>query len=66
MFQLFSSRRLVVVCLIAVACGGGDDATVASGLDQGMTVYIWGAQHANGFVYASDMLNGIWKLKAVR
>jgi hypothetical protein len=26
-------------------------------------VYIWGVQLLNGFVYASDMLNGVWKLK---
>ena len=29
-------------------------------------VYIWGVQYLNGTVYASDMVNGIWKLKAVR
>jgi hypothetical protein len=29
-------------------------------------VYIWGVQHVNGTVYASDMVNGIWKLNAVR
>jgi hypothetical protein len=27
--------------------------------------YIWGVEYENGFVYASDMINGIWKLKAV-
>ena len=33
--------------------------------DRGNPVYIWGVQYLNGSVYASDMLNGIWKLKAV-
>lgn len=28
--------------------------------------YIWGVQYVNGSVYASDMLNGIWKLGAVK
>ena len=28
-------------------------------------VYIWGVQLLNGHVYASDMLNGIWKLSPV-
>jgi hypothetical protein len=27
-------------------------------------VYIWGVQYVNGTVYASDMVNGIWKLNA--
>ncbi|HEY0995891.1 MAG TPA: hypothetical protein VGD77_07870 [Gemmatimonadaceae bacterium] len=26
-------------------------------------VYVWGVQYADGLVYASDMLNGLWKLK---
>jgi hypothetical protein len=34
-------------------------------LDQGNSVYVWGVQFLNGSVYASDMSNGIWKLKAV-
>jgi hypothetical protein len=34
-------------------------------LDRGMPVYVWGVQYQDGFVYASDMLNGIWKLQAV-
>ena len=34
-------------------------------LDQKGPVYVWGVQFLNGFVYASDMLNGIWKLKAL-
>ena len=33
--------------------------------DPGNPVYVWGVQYLNGSVYASDMLNGIWKLRAV-
>ena len=33
--------------------------------DRAEPVYIWGVQFLNGSVYASDMLNGIWKLRAV-
>jgi hypothetical protein len=29
-------------------------------------VYVWGVQYLNGNVYASDMLNGIWKLRAAK
>ena len=29
-------------------------------------VYVWGVQVAGGDLYASDMLNGLWKLQAVR
>ena len=29
-------------------------------------VYVWGVQYLNGIVYASDMVNGIWKLSAVK
>jgi len=29
-------------------------------------VYIWGVQYLDGSVYASDMLNGIWKLGPAR
>jgi hypothetical protein len=29
-------------------------------------IYIWGVQYLNGSVYASDMVNGIWKLKAAK
>ncbi len=32
-------------------------------LNQGNPVYVWGVQYLDGAVYASDMLNGIWKLK---
>ena len=34
-------------------------------LDVGKPVYVWGAQYLNGVVYASDMLNGLWKLRAL-
>jgi hypothetical protein len=33
--------------------------------DRSNAVFVWGVQFLNGSVYASDMLNGIWKLKAV-
>jgi hypothetical protein len=33
--------------------------------DRANPVFIWGVQFVNGSVYASDMLNGIWKLRAV-
>jgi hypothetical protein len=29
-------------------------------------VYVWGVQYLNGNVYASDMVNGIWKLGAAK
>ena len=32
--------------------------------DRSNPVYIWGVQYLNGSVYASDMLSGIWKLRA--
>ena len=36
-------------------------------LDRGIAVYVWGVQYLDGAVYASDMINGIWKLRpAVR
>lgn len=35
-------------------------------LDQPRKVYVWGVQYANGRVYASDMLNGIWTLKPAK
>ncbi len=34
-------------------------------LDRGNPVFVWGVQYVNGAVYASDMINGIWKLRAV-
>jgi hypothetical protein len=33
--------------------------------DRATNVSIWGVQFLNGAVYASDMVNGIWKLQAV-
>jgi hypothetical protein len=27
---------------------------------------VWGVQYVGGDVYASDMLNGIWKLRAAK
>ncbi|MEP6730133.1 MAG: hypothetical protein ABJE10_05830 [bacterium] len=33
--------------------------------DQANPVYIWGVQYLGGAVYASDMINGIWKLRSV-
>ena len=33
--------------------------------NQGNAVYVWGVQYQSGAVYASDMINGIWKLQAV-
>jgi hypothetical protein len=29
-------------------------------------IYVWGVQYLNGTVYASDMVNGIWKLKSAK
>lgn len=34
-------------------------------LDRGTPVYVWGVQYVGGAVYASDMNNGIWKLRSV-
>jgi hypothetical protein len=34
-------------------------------LDRGNPVYVWGVQYLNGAVFASDMLHGIWKLRAL-
>jgi len=31
-------------------------------LNTGMPVYVWGVQFTGGNLYASDMLNGLWKL----
>ena len=31
-------------------------------MGDGYSVYVWGVQLSGGRVYASDMLNGIWKL----
>ncbi|MEP6691074.1 MAG: hypothetical protein ABJD07_07945 [Gemmatimonadaceae bacterium] len=36
---------------------------LAQGLQSGAPVYVWGVQRVGSFVYASDMLNGLWKLR---
>jgi hypothetical protein len=38
---------------------------VANGLAEQQPVFVWGVQLSGGRVYASDMLNGIWKLGEV-
>lgn len=38
---------------------------LAHGLTDVGPVYIWGVQYAGAKIYASDMLNGIWKLNPV-
>lgn len=35
-------------------------------LSAGIPLSVWGVQFLNGFVYASDMLNGLWKLRALQ
>ena len=37
---------------------------LAAGLQNNGNVYIWGVHFDGSFVYASDMLNGLWKLEA--
>jgi hypothetical protein len=37
---------------------------LAAGLQNNGSVYIWGVRFDGNFVYASDMLNGLWKLAA--
>jgi hypothetical protein len=34
-------------------------------LDRNASAYVWGVQYLNGSVYASDMANGLWKLRAL-
>jgi hypothetical protein len=34
-------------------------------LDRGMPVFVWGVHFVGNAVYASDMLNGVWKLQPV-
>ena len=34
-------------------------------LDRPTSVFVWGVQYLDGSVYASDMLNGLWKLRAL-
>jgi hypothetical protein len=39
---------------------------LARGLaDVGFPVYVWGVQSVGTKVYASDMLNGLWKIETV-
>jgi hypothetical protein len=37
---------------------------LAAGLQNNGNVFIWGVRFDGSFVYASDMLNGLWKLQA--
>ena len=37
---------------------------IAVGLQGGQAVYVWGVHFDGSYVYASDMLNGLWKLAA--
>jgi hypothetical protein len=37
---------------------------LAAGLQTGGTSYVWGVHFDGSFVYASDMLTGLWKLAA--
>src|SRR3954468_9969942 len=39
---------------------------IAHGLGDVGPVYVWGVQYTGASVYASDMLNGIWKLNPAR
>jgi hypothetical protein len=39
---------------------------LATGLTGGQPVSIWSVQYSGGFVYASDMLSGLWKLDPVQ
>ncbi|MGH9204716.1 MAG: hypothetical protein ACRD2A_26105, partial [Vicinamibacterales bacterium] len=34
-------------------------------LDRGKPVFVWGVHFLNSHVFASDMLNGLWKLRGV-
>jgi hypothetical protein len=38
------------------------DATTVAGME---AAYVWGVQYLDGVVYASDMMNGLWKLRAI-
>ena len=31
-----------------------------------LAVFVWGVHYDGNFVYASDMLNGLWKLAAIQ
>jgi hypothetical protein len=35
-------------------------------LTQNRTIYVWGVQYVSGYLYASDMLNGLWKMKSAK
>ena len=37
---------------------------LAAGLQGGSAVYVWGVRFDGNYVYASDMVNGLWKLAA--
>ena len=37
---------------------------MAAGLQSNGTVFVWGVHFDGSFLYASDMLNGLWKLEA--
>ena len=39
---------------------------LARGLTSNGGVYVWGVQLAGDYVYASDMLNGLWKMTRVK
>ena len=39
---------------------------IGIGLELNRNVYVWGVQYLAGTIYASDMVNGIWKLKAAK
>jgi hypothetical protein len=44
---------------------------IGQGLDGGgargtPAVYVWGVELSGGSLYASDMLNGLWKLQTVQ
>jgi hypothetical protein len=38
---------------------------LATGLTGGQAVSIWSVQYAGGYLYASDMLSGLWKMEPV-
>jgi len=38
---------------------------VAHAPEEALPVYVWGVQVVGQYVYASDMLNGVWKFTAV-
>jgi hypothetical protein len=70
-------RGDLAACLPSQQVGTGDGSVrcdlrqmgreLATGLlDAGKPVYVWGVQYLAGSVYASDMLNGIWKLGAAK